>query len=207
MSDLAHHHDELHDLPARKTPAIDPRSIALDRADARLLVVDVQEKLASAMEAAAMEKLSRNVAVLLRTAARLGLPIVATEQYRKGLGPTLPALAPLIPSPALEKLEFSAGNNQAIARAVLETGRRQVILVGMETHVCIFQTARDLQRAGFSTFVPEDAVLSRTEANRQRGLRLCEIAGATISCTESVLFDLLGTAGTPEFKELSALIR
>ena len=106
-----------------------------------------------------------------------------------------------------EKVEFSVGNNKALARAVLQTGRRQVVVVGMEAHVCVFQTARDLVRGGFAVQVPDDAVLSRTAKNHGIGLRLCERAGVTISCTEAMLFDLLGEAGTPEFKELSPLIR
>ena len=85
--------------------------------------------------------------------------------------------------------------------------RRQVIAVGMESHVCVFQTVRDLAGRGFDVFVPKDAIVSRTEENRQVGLNLCEKAGAVVTSTETVLFDLLGTAGTPEFKELSPLIR
>lgn len=188
-------------------PRPDPRTVALDRADALLLVVDLQERLASAMEPAALARVLKNAEILLRAALRLGMPVVASEQYPKGLGPTVARLRELLPAAPLEKVEFSVGNNKALARTVLQTGRRQVIVVGMEAHVCVFQTARDLVRGGFAVFVPEDAVLSRTERNHATGLRLCERAGATLSCTESVLFDLLGEAGTPEFKELSPLIR
>jgi len=90
---------------------------------------------------------------------------------------------------------------------VLGSGRKQVVVVGMEAHVCVFQTVRDLVDGGFSVFVAQDAVISRSEANRGVGLRLCEKAGATLTSTETVLFDLLGVAGTPEFKELTALIK
>lgn len=185
----------------------DPRTVALDREDALLLVVDIQERLVSAMEPQALARMLKNAEALLKAALRLGLPVVASEQYPKGLGPTVAALRALLPSPPLEKLEFSVGNNKVLARTVLQTGRRQVVVVGMEAHVCVFQTARDLVRGGFAVFVPEDAVLSRTERNHATGLRLCERAGVTVSGTESVLFDLLGQAGTPEFKELSPLIR
>ena len=89
----------------------------------------------------------------------------------------------------------------------MKAGRKQVIVVGMEAHVCVFQTVRDLLRGDYAVFVPQDAIVSRTEENRQVGLRLCEKAGATLTSTETVLFDLLGTAGTPEFKELAPLIR
>src|SRR5207237_7927047 len=144
---------------------------------------------------------------LIRAAKRLGLPIVATEQYPKGLGHTVPALRELLGDHPMEKLEFSCGASKPIARRILQTGRKQVIVAGMEAHVCVFQTVRDLLRGEFAVFVAEDAVLSRTEANRQVGLRLCEKAGAILTSTETVLFDLLGVAGTPEFKELAPLIR
>ncbi len=197
-----HDHD---DAPPDTRP--DPRTIALDRADTLLLVVDIQERLASAMEPGALAGVLKNAEVLLKAAVRLGLPVVASEQYPRGLGPTVPRLRDLLPEAPLEKVEFSVGNNKALARAVLQTGRRQVIVVGMEAHVCVFQTARDLVRGGFAAFVPQDAVLSRTQANLNVGLSLCAKAGATVTGTETVLFDLLGVAGTPEFKELSPLIR
>jgi len=190
-------------MPSEETAA----ALALDRADALLLVIDVQERLASAMPKPALAELEKNAAVLIRAAKRLELPVVATEQYPKGLGKTLPALRELLPADAMSKMEFSCGASKPIARHILGTGRKQAVVVGMEAHVCVFQTVRDLLRGGFSVFVAEDAVISRTEANRAVGLRLCEKAGATLSSTEAILFDLLGVAGTPEFKELTALIK
>ena len=184
-----------------------PFDLSLDRERALLLVIDVQERLASAMPKDGEARLERNAAVLIRAARRLGLPIVATEQYPKGLGHTVPALRELLAAAPVEKLEFSCGASQPIAREILRTGRKQVIALGMEAHVCVFQTVRDLLRGGFAVFVPEDAIVSRTEENRQVGLHLCEKAGATLTSTETVLFDLLGVAGTPEFKELAPLIR
>ena len=185
----------------------DPRTLALDRGDALLLVVDVQEKLAAAMPQQARAQFEKNVILLVRAAQRLQLPIVATEQYPKGLGHTVPGLRELFPEPPLEKLEFSCGASKPVARRILATGRRQVIVVGMETHVCVFQTVRDLARGEFAVFLPQDAVLSRTEENRQVGLRLCEKSGATLTSAEAAVFDLLGAAGTPEFKELAPLLK
>ena len=184
-----------------------PSALALDRDNAMLLVVDVQERLSAAMPLPAWSVFERNAMVLIRAARRLGLPVVATEQYPKGLGPTVPGLRELLPEAPLEKLEFSCGANKAAARKILQTGKRQVIVLGMETHVCVFQTVRDLLRGDFAVFLAQDAVLSRTEANRQIGLSLCAKAGATLTGTETVLFDLLGIAGTPEFKELAPLIK
>jgi isochorismate hydrolase len=185
----------------------DPRTLALDRGDALLLLIDVQDKLARAMPADAMARLTRNAAVLLKLARRLALPVVASEQYKKGLGDTVPELRELLATPPVEKLEFSCGASKAVAREIVQTRRKQVIVAGMEAHVCVFQTVRDLLRGDFAVFVPQDAIASRTEENRQVGLRLCEKAGATLTSTETVLFDLLGAAGTPEFKELAPLIR
>ncbi|HET9753501.1 MAG TPA: hydrolase [Myxococcales bacterium] len=181
--------------------------LALHRGDAFLLVVDVQERLATAMPGAALADLEKNVAVLIRAARRLGLPVVATEQYPKGLGHTVPALRELLPEAPMEKLEFSCAAAKPVARRIAATGRKQAIVAGMEAHVCVFQTVRDLLAGGFSVFLAQDAVISRSDGNRAVGLRLCEKAGATLTSTEAVLFDLLGVAGTPEFKELAPLIK
>lgn len=181
--------------------------LALDRANALLLVVDVQERLVTAMPQGPLAELVKNARVLIRAARRLGIPVVATEQYPKGLGPTVASLRELLPADPMTKLEFSCGASKEIARQILATGRKQVIVAGMEAHVCVFQTVRDLLRGGFSVYIAQDAILSRTEANRSVGLRLCEKAGAVLTSTETILFDLLGVAGTPEFKELTALIK
>ena len=182
-------------------------ALALHRENAFLLVVDVQDRLASAMPKGALADLEKNAAVLIRAARRLGLPVVATEQYPKGLGRTLPALRELLQDAPMEKLEFSCAAAKPVARHIAATGRRQAIVAGMEAHVCVFQTVRDLLADGFSVFLAQDAVISRTDGNRAVGLRLCEKAGATLTSTEAVLFDLLGVAGTPEFKELAPLIK
>jgi len=190
-------------MPSEQSAA----ALALDRGNALLLVIDVQERLANAMQPAPLAALKKNAEVLIRAARRLAMPVVATEQYPKGLGPTVASLRELLPVDPMTKMEFSCGASKPIAREILGTGRRQAIVVGMEAHVCVFQTVRDLLRGGFSVFVAQDAVISRTDENRAVGLALCEKAGATLTSTEAVLFDLLGVAGTPEFKELTALIK
>jgi nicotinamidase-related amidase len=188
-------------------PSDRPQDLALDRTKALVLVIDVQEKLARAMPPEAEARMEKNAGILIKAARRLGLPVVASEQYVKGLGPTVAGLREILPSPPIEKIEFSCANSASLAGEIERTGRRQVIAVGMESHVCVFQTVRDLLRKDFQVFLPRDAIVSRTEENRQVGLNLCEKAGAVVTSTETVLFDLLGTAGTPEFKELSPLIR
>ena len=199
-------HDDHAPVPDRRgLPG--PDALVLDRGRALLLLVDVQERLVKAMQPDDLARVEKNATVLLKAAARLGVPVVVSEQYPKGLGHTLPSLRALVSEDPLQKLEFSCGGNKEIALKIFKAGRRQIIVAGMESHVCVFQTVRDLQLGGYNAFVPVDAICSRTDANYKVGIQLMEKAGATMTSTEAVLFDLLGAAGTPEFKELSALIK
>ena len=175
-----------------------------------LLVVDVQEKLAPAMPAATLATLTANADLLLQAAAKLGVRVIVSEQYPKGLGPTLAPIAARLAAVSarpLPKVTFDACSDLAIARALADSGAKSVVVIGMETHVCVFQTARELVKRGYATHVVADAVASRTEENRQLGLALCERAGAALTATETVIFDLLERAGTEEFKALSKLLR
>lgn len=179
-------------------------------AQTALLIVDVQDKLAAAMPPDALERLVKNTTILLDTAKALGVKVVASEQYPKGLGPTVPALASKLGElgvTPLPKMTFDACSDLAISRALTDTGARAVVVVGMETHVCVFQTARELVKRGYNTYVVADAVSSRREENRVLGLSLCERAGAVITPTETVAFDLLEVAGTDAFKTVSKLVR
>lgn len=174
-----------------------------------IVVVDVQERLAAAMPEAAMAALVRNAGILLEAARALGAPVLATEQYPKGLGPTLPPLREKLDALGarpMEKLCFSACDDAAFARALDATGAKDVVLVGMETHVCVYQTARALAERG-RAWVVRDAVASRTEDNRQAGLELCRAAGARLTVTETVVFDWLREAGSDAFRALSKLVR
>ncbi len=136
----------------------------------------------------------------------LGLPLAVTEQYPKGLGPTLPALRETLGDVRpVEKLQFSALDPD-VRRQLGD--RPHVVVAGMETHVCVFQTVRDLRRCRDATVLCIDAVLSsRFAADREAGLQLARAAGATLSSVEAVLFDLLVEAGTPEFKRISAAVK
>jgi nicotinamidase-related amidase len=179
----------------------------LGRGQAALVLVDVQERLCTAMPAADLARLLKYARALLGAARELGLPVLATEQYPRGLGPTLPALRELLPAAPLEKLHFSCAADPGFAAALRATGRQQVVVAGMEAHVCVFLTARDLVGQGFDVHVCADAVASRTEEHRQRGLSLCAAAGAVVTTAETTLFDLLRQAGTQEFKKLAPLVR
>ncbi len=179
----------------------------LDRKNASVLLVDVQDRLAPAMPPETLARVVKYAKAMIAAGREMGLPVIASEQYPKGLGRTLPELRELLPEPPLEKTHFSCGADPALAKALERTGRRQVIIVGMETHVCVFQTARDLAAAGYEVHVCADAVSSRTEEHRRTGLELCREAGALITTAETAIFDLLHQAGTPEFKKVAPLVK
>jgi nicotinamidase-related amidase len=186
--------------------------LAISPRRAALVVIDVQERLAAAMPADVREKLERNVVVLLEAARRFSLPVVVSEQYPKGLGPTTTAVAAAVEAAGplvhrIEKLEFSVCDHDAFAPLYTKLGRDQWIVTGMEAHVCVWQTVRGLVGRGAAVHVVQDAVASRTQANWKTGLKLARSAGAAQTSTEVVVFDLLGRAGTEDFKALSKLIK
>ncbi len=180
---------------------------------AALLVVDIQEKLCPAMPPDALDRVIRGTTVLLEAARRMKLPVVVTQQYPKGLGATVAALAEPIGAldPAqlhrFDKLEFSSAATPEFAQLYPKLGRDQWILVGMETHVCVLQTARDLRRRGAAVHVVSDAVSSRTKANYRVGLSQMRKMGAVQTSLEVVVFDLLQRAGSDDFKAMSKLIK
>ena len=157
-----------------------------------------------------MQRLVANTLILLDTAKELGVRVLVSEQYPKGLGPTVAPLAARLAAMGVtpyEKLDFDACGEPRMGRAIADADPRAVVVVGMESHVCVFQTARELVRRGYPTFVVDDAVASRQEDNRLAGLSLCERAGAIRTVTEAVVFDLVGRAGTPAFKVISKLVK
>lgn len=185
--------------------------IRLSRDRAAVLVVDLQERLVPAMPAAVAEQVIKHARVMIQTARTLGLPIAVSQQYPKGLGATVPAIEEALHGAAFvhrfDKLEFSAAQAEPFAPIAARLKRDQWIVVGMETHVCVYQTARELVARGFTTHVVGDAVASRTKANWRVGLDLCARTGAVVTSTEACVFDLLERAGTDEFKTLSKLIK
>ena len=183
----------------------------LSRTRAALLVVDIQDRLLPSMPEATLADVLRNTKILIEAADRLGLPIVVSQQYPRGLGTTTAAieqaLAPARGVHRFDKLEFSSVASPAFAQLAPTLGRDQWILCGMETHVCVYQSARDLVARGWAAHVCADAVCSRTGLNWELGLRLIERAGAIITSTEVCVFDLLGRAGSDEFRALSKAIK
>lgn len=183
------------------------RKFFLDAADAALVVIDIQEKLCHAMDEKVLKHLVKNAGILMDTAAELKIPVVVTEQYVKGLGETLPELKGRATGPALEKMTFSCCGDTAFVEKLRNLGRKQIIIAGMECHVCVLQTVIELLDAGFIVHLVRDAVMSRRKDNWFVGLETAREAGAVITSTEAALFQLLKVAGTDEFKKLSKLVR
>lgn len=178
----------------------------LARTKAALVVVDIQERLLPAIFE--KERVLQNAVRLAKGAAALKVPTLVTEQYRKGIGLTLPELASAIPGFApIEKMAFSACGATGFLDSLRATGATDVILCGIEAHVCVCQSCLDLLDAGFRVFVVADAISSRTPENRQVALDRMRAAGAVIASTEMVLFELLERAGTDEFKQILPLVK
>jgi nicotinamidase-related amidase len=176
----------------------------MNRDDTALLVVDVQAKLLPLIPASA--RMVWNVRRLIDGAKILGLPVVATEQYPQGLGPTTPELAGklgVIPG----KLAFSCGECGGLFADWQERGIWKVLVCGIETHVCVGQTVHDLLGEGFRVFVAADAVAARGAIDHEIALRRMDSAGATLTTTEAALFEWCERAGSPEFKQISQLVR
>jgi nicotinamidase-related amidase len=167
-----------------------------------LVVVDVQEAFRKAIPG--FDRIAKATATLIEGAEAIGIPIVISEQYPKGLGETVPEVAEHLPDGVepLEKVVFAASEAEGFD---LE-GRDQVLLCGIETHVCVNQTALDLIASGVEVQVAEDAVGSRSDQNKRVGLHKMEGAGAVMTSVETALFELLGRAGTDEFKRVQRLI-
>jgi nicotinamidase-related amidase len=179
--------------------------VKLDRGRAALAVIDVQEAFRPAV--LDFDRVVANVGVLVQGARILWLPVLVTEQYPKGLGDTVPEVAEHLGDvPRLEKTSFSAVAAAGFP-AALDDERDQVVLCGIEAHVCVNQTAEDLLADGREVHVVADAVSSRTAENRELGIHKMERSGATLTSVETALFELLREAGTPEFKEIQRLVK
>jgi nicotinamidase-related amidase len=174
----------------------------LDRGRAALVVVDVQEAFRPAV--LDFDRVAAGAATLVRGARILGLPVIVTQQYPKGLGATVPELVEHLDGiEPIDKVCFSA----AAADGFDLQGRDQALICGIESHVCVSQTAHDLLDRGVQVHVARDAVSSRTEENRELGLHKMEGSGAVVTSVETALFELLGAAGTDDFKQVQALVK
>jgi nicotinamidase-related amidase len=173
-----------------------------------LVVTDVQERLFNAMDAERRDDMVTNIKILATAARRLGAPVIVTEQYPKGLGRTLPELKAVLGEAApFEKTAFSCCGAAGFTDRLRSLHAEHVIMTGIEAHVCVLLTALDLLPMGFRVSVVADAVCSRRAANMEIGLAQARQAGAVITATETLVFQLLGRADTDAFRELSKLLR
>ena len=190
-------------------------SVALNEAARRplrpeectLAVIDIQEKLLPPIWE--KERMVRNSQLLIRMAQEMKLPVLVSTQYAKGLGETIPEIASLLPGVnIIDKLEFGCfGNGDYCSAAGKLAGRNTLLLCGMETHICVMQTALGALNQGMNVHVAADAVSSRTELNWKLGLGRMQAAGAVISSTEMMLYELMGKSGTATFKEMLKWIK
>jgi nicotinamidase-related amidase len=178
----------------------------LNRDSAVLVVIDFQEKLLPKIPVA--DALIPSAVRLIRFARELGLPILWTEQYPKGLGPTVDAIAGrLAGNTAMAKTSFGCFGDPGFRHALSDTGRTQLLVTGIETHVCVMQTVLAALDHRCEVFVPRDAVASRAKADYNAGLARMERAGAQLVTSEMAMFEILREAGTPEFKRVLPLIK
>jgi len=182
------------------------KCLRLNRAKAGLLVIDIQEKLLPLIFE--KDRLVQNCVRLIKAAQILGLPVFVTEQYRKGLGPTDQTVAAAVADFApIEKVTFSSCGAEGLLPAMNDRGLTNLILCGIEAHVCVLQTCLDLLEENRSVFVVADAISSRDPENRRIALERMRSAGAEIVTVEMALFEMLGRAATDEFKQILALLR
>lgn len=181
-------------------------SFFLNKEDAVLLIVDIQERLAAIMKE--KDKVVKNCLHLIELAKMQEIPVVVTEQYPKGLGRTVPDLQSAIPAyQPIEKTAFNCCGEPAFVTEIKKLGKKQIIVTGMETHICVLQTTIGLLQEGFTAHAVQDAMCSRTKENWKTGMAFMRDAGAVVTCTETVLFQLLQVAGTEEFKKISQRIK
>jgi nicotinamidase-related amidase len=176
--------------------------------DAVWMLIDVQTRLCPVMPPDAMGTVIKNIQRLIQGAQLLNIPLWVTEQYPEKLGETLPELQALLPeyTPRVGKLAFSAWHETALQESSVSVAP-QVVLFGLETHICVLQSALDALASGKQVFVVEDAVISRNDANRHNAIARLQASGCIITNTESVLFEPMKDAKHPQFKAISALIR
>lgn len=178
----------------------------LNSDDSILIIVDIQEKLIRVMHE--KEKMLENITKLIKGIVLLGIPILITEQYPRGLGQTVSEIASLIPDyKPIPKLSFSCCGNQQFMQALGQSGKTQILLIGIESHVCVYQTAIDLINLGYQVNVVTDCVSSRTKENIHLALRRIENEGAKLTGTEMALFELLKIAEGDKFKDISNFIK
>ena len=183
-----------------------PKGSLLSREGTILVVIDVQEKLFAKMEE--KEQIAKNICRLIRFAEILGIPIIITEQYPKGLGPTIPEIRELaLGIKPIEKMEFSCLASSTFKERLSETQTRSLILTGIEAHICVSQTAIEALTSGYRVYVVADAISSRRREDKMVAIERMRQEGAIIVSSEMLMYEMLRKAGTPEFKRVLELVK
>ncbi len=178
----------------------------LEKENTILLIVDIQDRLAAVMKE--RDKVVKNNLHLIELAKMIDVPVMVTEQYPKGLGMTVHEIREALPVyHPIEKMTFDCCGQPSFPEALKKQRRSHVVLTGMETHVCVLQTCIGLLKDGLTVHVVQDAICSRTKENWKTGIEFMRDAGAVVTCTETVMFQLLKVAGTEEFKKISKRIK
>jgi len=173
--------------------------------DSILICIDFQERLMPKIVNS--EAIIERASLAVRAFRALGVQIVMTEQYPKGLGGTIPELKSLQAAKPIEKIHFNCFKEEEFRRVIEGSGRRKLLMAGVETHICVAQTALEAIGRGFEVHILEDATSSRSGSDRQIGLKRMEGAGAIPSSVEMAIYEMLGKAGTPEFREILKLVK
>ena len=180
-------------------------SVILNKSTTALLVIDIQDRIYKVMRK--HERMLENVSKLIKGAKVLDLPIYYTEQYPKGLGETVSFLKEELQGEAVQKLSFSCFGAENLFKELKDSNISQVVVCGIESHVCVQQTVLDLLANEFQVNLPANAVSSRNKMDYEIAIKRMENKGAEVTTTEAVLFELLEVSGTPEFKQISALVK
>lgn len=176
----------------------------LNQDDTLVLMIDIQEKLVNSLNKTTIVSKAEKV---LNAAKILGIPVLVTEQYPNGLGNTVNSLQNIINEPAFEKTYFNALLEEGFLDKIRSYGQKQIVIMGIETHICVYQTALALMNEGFEVYVVKDACASRNKYEFKQGINGMQAEGAKITCVEIVLFEWLKGARHPRFKEVQALIK
>ena len=178
----------------------------LDKNESLLVIIDVQEKLVNALE---KDTVVKKTAILAQAAKIMEIPTILTEQYPKGLGSTVSFVKNSVTenTPIIEKFAFSAVKEEEFIKLLKSYNKKQIVICGIETHVCVHQTVADLLTEGYEVYVAKDACASRNKYEFKQGIEIMQTNGAKISCVEIILFEWLENSKNPYFKEVQALIK
>jgi nicotinamidase-related amidase len=179
----------------------------LDAEKTVLVVIDVQERLVPAMPEDIYLRLRNTVAMLVEVAGLLGIPVVTTEQYPKGIGHTVPELAAACNETVIEKVSFGCCGEPTFLKALKNTGRTQVLITGMEAHVCVYQTVLGLLEDGYYVHLIRDAICSRNKTDYLAGVANAGQAGAVVTTAETVMFQMLQESTHEQFRAVSKLVK